>query len=149
MKTADFFTNILKNAGHRITEQRRVICRYLAETEEHPTPYQAFAEISAGHPEISRATVYNTLNLLKELGAIVEIGFGDDHTHYETDVQPHINLICMRCHQISDYPAPALLLEIETVLPNQAHFQPWISKMDVYGLCADCQTQLPQNTAPI
>lgn len=145
MKTTDFFTNTLKQAGHRLTEQRRLICRYLAETDTHPTPYQAFAEISSSHPEISRATVYNTLNLLKDLGAIVEIGFSDDHTHYETDVQPHVNLICMRCHQIADFPAPVLLAELEAVLPKQAQFQPWISKMDVYGLCADCQAQSPQN----
>ena len=145
MKTTQFFTNTLKQAGHRLTEQRSVICQYLADTDEHPTPYQAFAEISANHPEISRATVYNTLNLLKELGAIIEIGFGDDHTHYETNVQPHVNLICMQCHQITDYPAPAILAELETVLPKGSQFQPWISKMDVYGLCADCQAQSAPN----
>ncbi|MEZ4656765.1 MAG: Fur family transcriptional regulator [Caldilineaceae bacterium] len=141
MKTADFFTDILKNAGHRITEQRRVICQYLAETDQHPTPYQAFAAISASHPEISRATVYNTLNLLTNLGAIIEIGFGDEHTHYETDVEPHVNLICMRCHQIIDYSAPELLAQLEATVPVEAQFQPWISKIDVYGLCQSCQTQ--------
>ena len=149
MKTVDFFINTLLQAGYRLTDQRRAICSYLAETNEHPTPYLAFAEISAKHPEISRATVYNTLNLLKELGAIVEISFGDDHTHYETNVQPHVNLICMQCHQITDYPAPALREELKAILPSQEQFQPWISKMDVYGLCGDCQAQSGQSPSKI
>ena len=62
--------------------------------------------LSQQYPDMSRATVYNTLNVLKELGAIVEIGFGADHTRYDTDTMPHINLICLRCHEISDLKEP-------------------------------------------
>ena len=87
----DLYLNALRQAGKRITEQRRLVCEYLAETTTHPTPYQLYEDLSAQHPEISRATVYNTLNVLQELGAIVEIGFGTEHTHYETDTTPHIN----------------------------------------------------------
>ena len=145
MKTEEFFINALVQAGYRMTEQRRAICRYLAGTKEHPTPYQAFEAISSGHPQISRATVYNTLNLLKELGAIIEISFGDEHTHYETNIQPHVNLICQRCHLIVDYPAPTLRLGLENILPDQEQFQPWIIKMDVYGLCRECQMQAPES----
>ena len=68
------YIEVLQQAGRRITEQRKLICAYLAATRSHPTPYQVYADLSEAHPEISRATVYNTLNALKELGAIVEIG---------------------------------------------------------------------------
>ena len=69
MARSDVLINTLRQAGRRITEQRRVICEYLAQTNAHPTPYQVYADISISHPEISRATVYNTLNVLRELGA--------------------------------------------------------------------------------
>jgi cation transport ATPase len=69
----DRYYAALKQAQLRLTPQRQTICEYLAGTDRHPTPYQVYADIAAGHPEISRATVYNTLNTLQQLGAIVEV----------------------------------------------------------------------------
>jgi Fur family peroxide stress response transcriptional regulator len=107
IKKVEFYLTLLRNAGHRITEQRQLICEYLAQTDQHPTPYQVYTDIHGRHPEISRATIYNTLNALQQLGAIVEINFGANHTHYETDPSPHVNLICLRCHQVVDYHSEA------------------------------------------
>jgi Fur family peroxide stress response transcriptional regulator len=135
----DLYLNALRQAGKRITDQRRVICEYLAETESHPTPYQVFADLSAQHPEISRATVYNTLNVLQELGAIVEIGFGADHTHYDTDTSPHINLICLRCHEISDYPGPLPLAGVQASLRGAGGFLPVAMRVDIFGFCDKCR----------
>lgn len=142
-KKVEFYLTILRNAGHRITEQRQVICDYLAQTDQHPTPYQVYTDIHAQHPEISRATIYNTLNALQQLGAIVEINFGANHTHYETDPSPHVNLICLRCHQVVDYHnevASAVTNTAEfTALQQTLGFQPLAAKVDVIGLCRACQ----------
>jgi Fur family peroxide stress response transcriptional regulator len=135
----DLYFNALRQAGKRITEQRRVICEYLAETQSHPTPYQVFEDLSLLHPEISRATVYNTLNVLKELGAIVEIGFGADHTHYDTDTSPHINLICLRCHEISDYSGPLPFDSLHESLSSETDFLPLVTRVDVFGFCEKCR----------
>ena len=142
-KQVDFYLTALRNAGHRITEQRYAICDYLAHTDKHPTPYQVYTELSALHPEISRATIYNTLNALQQLGAIVEINFGANHTHYETDPAPHVNLICLRCHQVVDYhgqSADDFTQTAEFVALQQAiGFQVMATKVDVLGLCHTCQ----------
>ena len=135
----DLYINALRQAGKRITDQRRVICEYLATTASHPTPYQVFEELSAQYPEISRATVYNTLNVLKELGAIVEIGFGADHTRYDTDTAPHINLICLRCHEISDYDGPLPLTDVQKSLVGQGGFLPLVMRVDLFGFCEKCR----------
>ncbi len=135
----DLYMNALRQAGKRITDQRRVICEYLALTESHPTPYEVFEGLSAQHPEISRATVYNTLNVLKDLGAIVEIGFGADHTHYDTDTSPHINLICLRCHVISDYAGELPLTDVQESLDGHGTFFPMVMRVDVFGFCERCR----------
>jgi Fur family peroxide stress response transcriptional regulator len=135
----DLYLNALRQAGKRITDQRRIICNYLAATKSHPTPYQVFADLSAQHPDISRATVYNTLNVLKELGAIVEIGFGADHTHYDTDNTPHVNLICLRCHEIIDLAEPLPLTGIHNAIAGQSHFQPLVMRVDLFGFCEKCR----------
>lgn len=157
MAKADVFLNALRLAGHRITEQRRLICEYLANTRSHPTPYQVFADISKVHPEISRATVYNTLNVLRDVGAVVEIGAGTEHTHYDTDTSPHINLICLRCHRISDYELVPRQLssesqhelshdsismaQIERMVAASTGFQPAALKIEVHGFCAACREE--------
>ncbi|MEZ4620833.1 MAG: Fur family transcriptional regulator [Caldilineaceae bacterium] len=133
------YVSALRKAGLRVTDQRSKICRYLAETDRHPTPYQVFAALQEQYPNISRATVYNTLNTLQGLGAIVEINFGADHTHYDTNPEPHINLICLRCHAIEDC---HVTLEGDSALQRTiAHygFQPLATKVDVLGLCKNCQ----------
>jgi Fur family peroxide stress response transcriptional regulator len=137
------FLHALQQAGCRLTPQRRAICEYLAATNKHPTPYAVYRDITQHHPEISRATVYNTLNILHNLGVIVEISFGDDHTHYETDLSPHVNLICMRCHQIIDYPGQLLMNETTEPMLAATGFQPTAAKVEILGLCAACQTQQP------
>lgn len=139
MPSTNVFTRALEDAGYRMTKQRRAICDYLARTTEHPTASSAFATLSSQHPDISRATVYNTLNILKQLGTITEISFGDDHVHYETDLRPHVNLICLRCHSIIDYDQPFPIEEIYETLQDQTGFRPVTDKTEVFGFCKECQ----------
>lgn len=135
----DLYINALRQAGKRITEQRQAICEYLAATESHPTPYQVYDELAPRFPEMSRATVYNTLNVLKELGAIVEIGFGADHTRYDTDTAPHVNLVCLRCHEISDYEGPMPFHDMQRSLEGGSGFLPMVMRVDVMGFCKKCR----------
>lgn len=135
----DLYINALRQAGKRITDQRQAICEYLAQTQKHPTPYQVFEDLSAQYPEMSRATVYNTLNVLKELGAIVELGFGADHTRYDTDTEPHVNMICLRCHEISDFSGVASLADVQQQLVGYNGFLPIVMRVDVFGFCEKCR----------
>lgn len=137
----DRYMKALQQAGRRITEQRKLICEYLAATRSHPTPYQVYTDLSAAHPEISRATVYNTLNVLKELGAIVEIGNGTEHTQYDTDTTPHVNLICLRCHSVTDVHPSKPINEIAAQAAAVDDFLPMTARMDVFGFCQECRTR--------
>ena len=58
------YLSALKRGGFRITDQRRAVCEFLEQTTTHPTPSEVFAAVSVVHPDLSRATVYNTLNAL-------------------------------------------------------------------------------------
>lgn len=133
------YLHLLQQAGLRLTAQRRAICEYLATTDKHPTPYMVYADLVQQHPDISRATVYNTLNTLQQLGAIAEISFGHEHTHYETNPAPHINLICLRCHQITDYSEQTLVADLTQPLFAATGFRPLTTKVEVLGLCPVCQ----------
>jgi Fur family peroxide stress response transcriptional regulator len=141
MSNSQRLLNLLRQAGYRITPQRRAICDYLARTEQHPTAYRVYEALSADHPDLSRATVYNTLNVLHELGALVQLDLGDEHTHYETNLAPHVNLICRRCRAVFDFTP----LEPPTAFLDSLHatsgFQPTTVHVQVMGLCPDCQAK--------
>lgn len=137
----ELFTNALQRAGLRLTPQRRAVCEYLAHTDQHPSPYQVYADVTRAHPEVSRATVYNTLNTLQQLGAIVELSFGAEHTHYDTNPEPHINLICLRCHQIVDFAGELALTAVGERILQETGFQMAAAKVDLVGFCAGCREQ--------
>ncbi|MCY3707380.1 MAG: Fur family transcriptional regulator [Caldilineaceae bacterium] len=133
------FIDTLRRAGLRVTSQRVAVCEYLARTKIHPTTSQVFEAVREKHPEISQATVYNTLNTLRDLGAIVEISAGTEHTHYETDPDPHVNLVCLRCHQISDLQdtlAPDVLMDN---IFHDTGFRATTLQVQVTGFCPACQ----------
>lgn len=132
------YLDVLRKAGHRITTQRAQICAYLANTDQHPTPYQVFADLQSIDPTISRATVYNTLNTLQQIGAIVEINFGANHTHYDTDPTPHINLICLHCHTIEDcYCDLSANQQLHDAIAAHG-FHAIATKVDILGVCRAC-----------
>ncbi|MBI3957283.1 MAG: transcriptional repressor [Chloroflexi bacterium] len=141
MLTIHDYLNALKNGGYRITDQRRAVCDYLARTESHPTPSEVYAQVSGSHPEISRATVYNTLNVLRDLGAIVEISVGGDHTHYDTNPQPHVNLVCLRCGRVYDYAGDVPLGALYESVHAQTGFQAVSAQVQMMGFCAECQAR--------
>ncbi|MDY6866824.1 MAG: Fur family transcriptional regulator, partial [Chloroflexota bacterium] len=103
MTDLDHLLSTLKQSGMRITPQRRAICRYLSQTEAHPTAAMVYDALKPEMPSLSLMTVYNTLNTLEELGAIQAIGqSGDDTVHYDTDPEPHVNVVCVSCGEIVD-----------------------------------------------
>jgi Fur family peroxide stress response transcriptional regulator len=135
------YLDALKRGGYRITEQRRAICEYLGQTESHPTPSDVYSAVSQGHPEISLATVYNTLNALRDLGAIVEISVGGEHTHYDINPAPHVNLICLRCDQVFDYEGSIPTESLYQQVYADIDFQPVAVQVQMVGFCPQCRAR--------
>lgn len=133
-------TSALKEAGLRLTPQRLAICRFLAESKEHPTAAMIYEQLRPQYPSLSAMTVYNTLNTLAELGKINVLGdCGDDHVHYDADTSPHLNLACVACHRIVDVAIPQVE-ELDREINRLSGYQLLGARMMYYGLCPDCQT---------
>lgn len=131
----------LKQAGMRITPQRMAICKLLCETNEHPTATRIYTQIREQYPSLSQATVYNTLDTLVGLGIIHTLGFiGDNHVHYDANTTPHINLVCLTCHKITDIASPQIEL-IENEISQRWGYRLMGARVMYYGLCPTCQSQ--------
>ena len=132
--------NALRRADYRLTPQRMAVCHYLAETRSHPTPSEIFHAVKEQFPTISRATVYNTVTVLKELGEIIELpAGGGTGVRYETDITPHVNLTCTRCGRIYDVSLDNLE-DILKQINERTDFQLTNFHIEGYGLCPNCQT---------
>jgi Fur family ferric uptake transcriptional regulator len=94
----------LKDAGLRMTQQRRLILRVLAEATDHPDAKAIFHRIFAHDPSLSLSTVYRTMKLLEERGAIERHAFDDGVSRYEhADQQHHDHLIDVETGQVIEF----------------------------------------------
>ncbi len=129
----------LHSSGHRITPQRLCILRALVDSS-HPSAEEIYAQVRMVSPTTSLATVYKTLDTLRDLGEVQEIQPGDGRQHYD-GVRPsfHPHVICTRCGAIED-------VEIEGLagLPGRAQaasgYEVHAPRVEFYGLCPTCQT---------
>ncbi len=135
----DAMLTALRAAGLRVTPQRAAICRALVTSRTHPTAQVLYNQLAGEVAGLSRATVYNTLQTLVAGGLIHDLGeAGDGAVHYDADVEPHVNLICLRCHRVDDLPTTALDQVAEQVA-GRSGYQLRGARIAYYGLCPECQ----------
>lgn len=92
----------LRDAGYRLTPQRQAVIEALAASRQHPTAAELYESLRARYPMMGLATVYKTLDLLIDMGEVVETGFGPGGVRFEPNLRPHVNLVCRKCGQVID-----------------------------------------------
>ena len=84
------FCSDIKGVGLRMTEQRKVILRVLAGATDHPDANELYHRAYAIDGSVSLSTVYRTLRLLEEKGAIQRHAFDEGRARFEnTDMEHH------------------------------------------------------------
>jgi Fe2+ or Zn2+ uptake regulation protein len=138
MNTPETLINLYRQKGLRITPQRRMIFELLSEDESHHTVDSLYQQLKERMPDVSLATVYNTVNELVALGELHNIeGRHAGGIHYDTITDPHHHLYCTQCHKLTDI---ALVIEPIELLPQEtAGYQIERVQITYYGLCEDCQ----------
>lgn len=129
----------LREQGHRFTPQRMAIVQAVLGSTGHPSAEEIYQQASAALPMISLATVYKTLEVLRDLGEVVEIPV-EGRSRYDGNPRPHVHLICEKCHTVLDWSE-----EITFPVPEEAivasGFRPRYYHMEVHGLCPRCQAE--------
>jgi Fur family peroxide stress response transcriptional regulator len=129
----------LREREYRLTPQRVALLRLLATSQGHPSAAQLYDQLQDQFPTTSPGTVYKTLNLLKDLDEVLELGFSDDDNRYDGNKPyPHPHLICIRCRKIMDSEVSLTQNLVQEVV-QQSGYQLVGHRLDFYGLCPDCQ----------
>jgi Fur family peroxide stress response transcriptional regulator len=131
----------LKTRGYRLTPQRTAILRILAASAGHPSVEQVYKSVKADFPTTSLATVYKTVTLLKEMGEILELSFGNEGNRYDGNKPyPHPHLVCVKCKKIID-PEVIAIGELSQQVASMTGFRIVSHRLDFYGICPRCQAQ--------
>ena len=132
----------LKEHNFRITPQRVAILNELASNDTHPSVENVYEQVKKNFSTTSRATVYKTVALLKELNEILELGFPDGGNRYDGNKPyPHPHLICTQCKKIVD-PDLQSLTEMTSELVLETGFKILNHRLDFFGICPDCQESI-------
>jgi Fur family peroxide stress response transcriptional regulator len=127
-----------RGTGFKLTPQRMAILKFLEGNTNHPTAEDIFREIRKSNPTVSFATVYNTVQALKDRGEILEITIDPERKHYDPNHKPHHHLLCTACNRIAD-----VFVDYSEALRLPQHIlDSWSvmgSHIDFYGVCTDCR----------
>jgi len=127
----------LKKSGVRITPQRHAVLEYLLTSMSHPTADEIYKALEGRFPNMSVATVYNNLRILREIGLVRELTYGDDSSRFDSNMKDHYHIICEDCGKIVDFHYPTLD-EIESLAEKVSGFEISHHRMELYGKCDDC-----------
>lgn len=128
----------LRARGWRLTTQRRVVAEALTGENIHLTADDVHERAARTLPDLSRATVYNTLNELVAMGEIAEVVPDGRSSRYDPNVvHPHHHLHCTACGRLEDVE----IADIHRLVPDAEASGFAVAAVDVVfrGTCARCR----------
>lgn len=92
----------LRTAGIQPSAQRLAVAQYVLTTDAHPSADEVLEQVHEGFPMLSRATVYNTLNLFVEKGLLRQLVLAEGRTVFDPKLEPHHHFIDDETGRIDD-----------------------------------------------
>jgi Fe2+ or Zn2+ uptake regulation protein len=106
--TLDQTIQKLREHGIQPSAQRVAVADYVLYTDAHPSADQVWNEVRRRFPMLSRATVYNTLNLFVEKGILRELALAEGRVVFDPNVDRHHHFIDDDSGAIFDVPWDAV-----------------------------------------
>lgn len=137
----DIFRNYLKDKGHRQTPERFMVMEEIYRSSGHFDADDIYFKMKNTGTRVSRATVYNTLELLVECGLVQRHQFGQNQSYYERAYayQQHDHIICKECGGVFEFCDPRIH-EIKMLMEKLHNFKISSHSLHFYGTCNDPDT---------
>ena len=121
-----------EDKGLKMTEQRRVIVRVIADAEDHPDVETVYRRATAVDPRISIATVYRSLKLFEDANVLVRHDFGEGRARYEETGDHHEHLIDIETGEVIEFMHQELEALKERVA-NELGYELVDHRLELYG----------------
>lgn len=99
---AEAIKHSLEGSGLRCTPQRFAVMAFLMEHPTHPTAAEIFEAVNRVDPRSSRATTYNNLRDLVQVGLVREVAVEGRAARFDAKVMRHHHFVCDRCGNVED-----------------------------------------------
>jgi Fur family ferric uptake transcriptional regulator len=129
----------LTDKGYRLTPQRLMIVSAIEDSDVHISAEEVYAQVVAKYPQVNISTVYRTLELLKQLGLVIETDFGEGRVRYHpAEKGHHHHLVCTECGAVIDLDE-SLLSSLKGMLLREYKFSADLKHLAIFGRCQKCQ----------
>ena len=120
----------------KLTPQRLAILSFLDGNKTHPSAEDIYKAVIKQFPTMSFATVYNTLEALKNKGNVQELKIDSAKKRYDPDISRHHHLICIKCKSIADIQKDFKISLSEDLTHG---FDLLGNSIEFYGICQTCK----------
>lgn len=130
----------LDRAGYRLTEPRRSLAALIADQAGHFTAAELVTAARARRLEVGRATVFRTLEVLADLGAVERLDLpSGEHAYVGCEPAHHHHVVCSRCGRTSEID-DAGLRKVVHEIARRTGYRIDEHRLELFGLCPACQT---------
>lgn len=136
----ELFRRYLRDHNLPVTHQREAVAETLFFAGEHLSVGDLERALRTRDVRIGKATVYRTLDLLREAGLVQEHDFGEGFKRYEplAAQSHHEHLICMECGKVVEFSSERLE-RLKALIAEEHGFRHHHHRMEIYGICRACQ----------
>ncbi len=134
------FEKYLRHENYRVTPERFEVLDSVMAATGHFDADELFLQLKKDGSKVSRATVYNTLDILEECGLVFKTRLKDHGSRYENAFgrSHHDHIICVQCGKIVEFVDQGIEQSQESVA-KKFRFKLLGHSHQLFGLCPDCR----------
>jgi len=134
------FQTYLRNRGNTVTHQRNIILDEIMKKKSHFDIDSFVSTINRKGRDVSRATVYRTIQQLEDAGIVRKIDFDKGYANYEIipGKEHHEHLVCSECGKIIEFSDKSFEKRIRAIAECN-EFTMEHHSVEIFGKCSECR----------
>lgn len=129
---------VLKDNGLKVTPQRLAVYEVLKNTKEHPSAETIYNKLLPLYPTMSFATVYKTLQVLKDINLVQELNVGEGSFRYDATVAHHPHITCLSCGKVDDV-EDETIFDLQDKVSEKTGYKLVRQQLYFFGYCPVCR----------